>query len=100
MKRYLIIDKEMGVFLGTYLKFALFAANDGFDVVKAYAFEDEESAHDFVRRKTSLTEDEYFLAPIETKDKYVSVVDMIKAGYGEHTHNLINNLQMISQEEH
>lgn len=100
MSRYLVIDKEMGVFLGTYLKFALFAANDGFDVVKAFSFESEDAAHKFVAMNTSLEEDDYFVAPIETKDKYVSVIDVIKAGYGKHTHNMVNNLQMISYSEH
>jgi len=100
MTRFIIIDKEMGVFLGTYGKFGLFAANEGFDVVKAVSFESEKMARNLINEYTSLEEDDYFVAPIETKENYVSVVDIIKAGYGEHTHSMIDNLQMISYLEH
>jgi hypothetical protein len=100
MTRYLLIDKKLGVFLGTYLKFALFAANEGLDIVKAYTFETETDVHKFVETNTGLKEDEYFIAPIETKEKYVTIIELIKAGYGEHIHNMINNLQMLSYSEH
>ena len=98
--RYLLINKEMGVFLGTYNKFVLFAKNDAIDSVKAYSFKDEASARKFTSGGTDLSEEQYFIAPIEANDKYVHVVDLIKAGYGDHVYNLINNIEMISHQVH
>lgn len=98
--RYLLINKEMGVFLGTYLKFVLFSKTGAPDIVKAYSFKDEESAIKFAKIGTEMNEEEYFVAPIESDDKYVHVVDLIKAGYGDHVYGMIDNIEMISYQVH
>ena len=98
--RYLLINKEMGVFLGTYLKYVIFAKSDTDEIVKAYSFKDEESARKFAKIGTEMSEEDYFIAPIEANDKYVHVVDLIKAGYGDHVHNLMNNIEMVSYQVH
>ena len=98
--RYLLIHKEMGVFLGTHLKFVLFAKSDANEVVKAYSFSDEESARIFAMKGTDMSEEQYFIAPIQADSKYVHVVDLIKAGYGDHVFNLMNNIEMVSYEVH
>ena len=98
--RYLLINKEMGVFLGTYLKYVLFAKSDADEIVKAYSFKDEESARKFAKVGTDMNEEDYFIAPIEANDKYVHIVDLIKAGYGDHVYNLMNNIEMVSYQVH
>jgi hypothetical protein len=98
--RYLLINKEMGVFLGTYLKYVLFAKSDAEEIVKAYSFSDEESARIFAMKGTEMSQEDYFIAPIQANDKYVHVVDLIKAGYGDHVYNLMNNIEMVSYEVH
>lgn len=98
--RYLLINKEMGVFLGTHLKYVFFAKNDAEDIVKAYSFKDEESVHKFVKISTNMNEEQYFVAPIKSDDKHVHVIDLIKAGYGDHVYNLMNNIEMISHKVH
>jgi hypothetical protein len=98
--RYLLINKEMGVFLGTYLKYVLFAKSDAEEIVKAYSFSDEESARIFAMKGAEMSQEDYFIAPIQANDKYVHVVDLIKAGYGDHVYNLMNNIEMVSYEVH
>jgi len=98
--RYLLINKEMGVFLGTYLKYVLFAKNDAADIIKAYSFKDEESALKFAKSGTDMSEEQYFIAPIEADGRYVHVVDLIKAGYGDHVHSLMDNIEMVSNKVH
>jgi hypothetical protein len=90
----------MGVFLGTYLKYVLFAKSDAEEIVKAYSFKDEESAREFAKIGTEMSQEDYFIAPIQANDKYVHVVDLIKAGYGDHVYNLMNNIEMVSYEVH
>lgn len=98
--RYLLIHKEMGVFLGTYLKYVLFANSDTDEVVKVYSFEDKESACKFAKIGTNMSEEQYFVAPIQADSKYVHVVALIKAGYGDHVYNLMNNIEMVSYQVH
>lgn len=100
MTRYMLIDKEMGVFLGTYTRYVLFAENDFFEITKVYTFESEEKAQAFVNKNLDTTKLDYFIAPIKSKEQYVSVIDVIKAGYGDYTSTLMNNLQMISNSAH
>ena len=96
----MLIDKEMGVFLGTYTRYVLFAENDFFEITKVYTFETEEKAQAFVHKNLDLTKLNYFIAPIESEEQYVSIVDVIKAVYGDYTATLMNNLQMISNSAH
>lgn len=98
--RYLLINKKMGVFLGTYLKYVLFAKNDSIDIVKAYSFKNEESAHKFAKGATDMDEEDYFVAPIYSDEKYIHVVDVIKAGYEDHVYGMIDNMQIISYQTH
>jgi hypothetical protein len=47
-----------------------------------------------------MDERDYGIIQVETKDKYVSIIDIIKAGYEEYTHNLIDFLPMDSEAIH
>ena len=101
MKKYLLVHKEKGVFLGTYLGRALFAADNEFDIVKVFSFESEEYAYEFVTKyMENQNVEDYFVVSVASQEKYVHVVDIIKSGYGELTFDLADNIQMISQEYH
>lgn len=107
-KRYIIIDRNRGVFLGTYSdedvdelnyrsgdgkKYALFAAHNPFLITRACSFKSRGMAQSFIedvfhhRRWEQLEP-----RPIETEDEYPDVIDLIKAGYGEYCHDMLEGL--------
>jgi hypothetical protein len=47
--RYIIHEKDKGIFLGDYLGKPLFSNNLIFPIIKAYSFKTLEEAQDFVR---------------------------------------------------
>lgn len=102
--RYLIVEKTKGVFLGAYSIFALFAKNDKFGIVKAYSFSTKQDAEEYIEDslKASLASEglEFSVIEIDSKDEYVKVEDIIKQGYGEYTHMMMDNLPMISESVH
>lgn len=98
--RYLLISEQRGVFLGTHITYALFAADSTLDIVKAYTFDDEKTAHSFANARIGMEQEDYSLKPIESDEKYVHVVDIIKAGYEDYVYDLANNIQMISYQVH
>jgi hypothetical protein len=68
--------------------------------VKAPSFDSEEDAAYYIENYLKTTERTYGIIQVESKDKYVSVIDVIKAGYKEYTHNLIDFLPMDSEAIH
>ena len=118
MEKYVIIDPEDGVFLGTtgrndippYVDMpqsakivALFSGNNIFDLTKAVAFFHKEDAHSYLNQYISRRCPEAFVVPIETaKDTtpYVDAVDILKAGYGRYIIHMIDAIPMVSQEIH
>ena len=104
--RYIIIDENRGVFLGTYTEedigkqssdnsknYALFACNNPFGVTKACSFSSEEKAIAYIqdvfpkRRWSTLSP-----KPVESDNEYPDVVDIIKSGYSEYTYDMIDGL--------
>jgi len=118
MKKFVIIDPEDGVFLGTtgrneippYVDIpqeakivALFSGNNIFDLTKAVAFFHEYDAHTYLRTYISRRCPNAFVAPIETSKNdipYVDAIEILKAGYGSHVEDMIDALPMPSQELH
>jgi hypothetical protein len=99
--RYLIIEKDKGLFLGTYRQVSLFAKNNIFAVVKVPSFSSEEEAFTYIELELAKDDTEkYGVIAVETNSRYVNIVDIIKQGYGDYTHNLIDCLPMISEEIH
>jgi len=98
--KYLIVEKDRGLFLGAYRNNFLFARNNIFPIVKAPSFDSEEDAAYYIENYLKTTERTYGIIQVESKDKYVSVIDVIKAGYKEYTHNLIDFLPMDSEAIH
>lgn len=117
MKKYIIIDPEDGVFLGTtgrddaaaYIDVppnarvvALFSGNNIFDLTKAAAFYDKKEATEYMYAYIKRPPSDAFVAEIDAQDKgpYVDVIDIIKSGYGEHVHDMIDAMPMPNQLYH
>ena len=111
--RYILIDDDAGIFLGAhkipilgdpnkvegYLLFSKYNAFD-FKISKAYSFDSIRDA--LLYANTFLTKDfpNVFVEQIDTEEKYIDVVDLIKAGFGEHTHFMMDHLDMPSYQVH
>lgn len=91
---FIVVEKERGVFLGSYNGIALFSRNDILDSTKAYGFEDREVAIDFVTSHLPQIKDtvDYIEIPTLGDDAYVDVVDIIKAGYHEYAEDMFRNM--------
>lgn len=118
MKKFIIIDPEDGVFLGTtnrndlppYVDIpqdarivALFSANNIFDLTKAVAFFHEDDAKKYLNTYIARRCPDAFVASIETNKNetpYVDAVDILKAGYGSYIEDMVDALPMLSQELH
>lgn len=99
--RYMIVEKERGVFLGMYSVFALFAKNEKFGITKAFCFENKEDAVTYIKEVLNDGEDmEFDVVVVECKDKYIGVLEIIKQGYGKYTHRMLENVPMISTQVH
>ena len=97
--RYIIVDEELGVFLGTYNGedlghddnriYACFAANNPFALTTACSFPTKNVANYFIRdtfhprRRPSLN-----VLSVECESEFPNVVEIIKSGYEEFTHDM------------
>jgi len=117
MKKYIIIDPEDGIFLGTTGRdtaeafidiprsarvVALFSGNNIFDLTKAAAFLSEKDANEYMHAYIKRLGSDAFVADVESdsKDPYVDVVDIIKSGYGEYVEDMIDAMPMLTQLYH
>lgn len=98
--RYLIVEKERGLFLGIYHSLLIFAKNNIFPIVKVPSFNSEDEAMQFIASTLSKEGLDCGVIIVNSKEKYVNIVDVIKAGYSEYTHDLIDNIPMISEKIH
>jgi hypothetical protein len=98
--RYLIIEKDRGLFLGTYREVSLFAKGNIFSIAKAPSFRSEDEAMSYIEHVLSHDKGGYGVIAINSNELYIGVIDIIKAGYGEYTHDLIDALPMISRSIH
>ena len=107
--RYLIVDEEMGVFLGTHRMpaglnegriFRIFSENDMFGLSRAFAFDNKREA--FVYMQTFLLQDYPYcrVVEIEGEGQYVDVIDLIKAGYSRYTDGMMDSLPMLNETIH
>lgn len=94
--KYLIVEKERGLFLGAYKTYFLFAKNNIFPILKAPSFETESDAEYYIANYLKTDDKTYGIIQIDTDDKYVSIIDILKSGYSEYTHNMIDFMPMPS----
>lgn len=117
MKKYIIIDDDEGIFLGTAKNdevelfdvppgtkiVALFSSHNILDITKAVGFFTEEDAHSYIARYLKRFTPNCYVVPVEADDDdspYVDTIDIVKAGYGEHAWDMIDALPMPSQYFH
>ena len=103
--KYVLADKKMGVFLGTYNSeewgddsdegkiYICFASQNPFGLTSACSFKTKEHARFFVsnafppnKRKDLL------ILPVESETEYPSAIELIKSGHGDFTHDMIDGL--------
>lgn len=113
--KYIIIDEVRGVFLGSYSTsifdnqpeldndiydvqgdnklYALFADHNPFEVSFAPTFHSQKAAQYYIREYMSNPAFVNIKAfPIQAEDEYASLVEIIKAGYEEHTYEMLNTM--------
>lgn len=121
--RYVIIDDDNGVFLGTYTmadfqveedffeghedanldkSFALFAKDNPFSIHRACSFETAEEAKRFIKDSFGVKASELSLktAPVKCSSYYPDVVDLVKSGYGDYTYDMLDGLESPSEKMH
>jgi hypothetical protein len=100
-KRYIIICKDRGVFVGIDGVFAFFAKGCPLKTYHAASFPSYAEAEAFATNNLNHTHEYGFMIiGIEAKGPYVNVVDIIKAGYGDYTHNMITNMPSFQPTMH
>lgn len=93
--RYILADKDMGVFLGTYdgrelgyeedgRIFACFSSNNPFKLTTVCSFRTEKAAQDFKRDMFGAQKQKkLYTLPVESEEEFPSVVDIIKSGHSD-----------------
>lgn len=112
-KRYLIIDENLGVYLGSYdanifedepiekgKRYAAFAGCNPFGIVHGLTFDDTEQAEIFMYSTFPKASFNVWVVPIEIDSDVASVIDIIKAGYGDHTHDMLDYWIHESETQH
>lgn len=102
MIKYVVCHEKHGVFLANVSGVALFSRNEFFYLDKAFLFDKEQDAKDYVAGRLKKEEDEFIYLSIDAKkdQTFVDVVDLIKQGYEKHTGNMLHGMPMISEALH
>jgi hypothetical protein len=98
--RYAIVEEDLGFFLGAFQKFGVFAKTDVFGLHKAFSFDSEEEANAFINEYLGRDRGVWSVVWIETNDKYIDIIDLLKSGYGKYTHQMMDGIAMISTSIH
>lgn len=124
--RYVIVDKENGVFLGTYSladvqgkieelflnvgeriadkdldrSFALFAKDNPFGVPRACSFKTKVEAGMFIYENFKKGEFQFSIEGVKCVTPYPDVVELIKSGLGDSTFDMMDCLETISETVH
>ncbi len=98
MKGTIAIHKQLGVFIGAYKNYTFFAKDDVFATYKAFSFIDVEDANLYftenLEKTTDLKVKDMIFVNVEYKSNFPSVVDIVKAGYGQYTFNMLNHMPL------
>lgn len=91
----IIVDKEQGVFLGSFNSIAIFSETENFCGTKAIGFDNKEEAKNFVETYIPSIQDRvyYLNVSTNTSDSYVDVVDIIKDGHYKEAKKLFENME-------
>jgi hypothetical protein len=100
MARYIVIEKNLGVFVGAFDKYAVYAKNDIFGLDRVASFPTRDKAEECVRDYLNKDGKEFDVVEIDTQNGWVMVTDIIRGGYGKYTHRMMDNIPMISTQIH
>ena len=78
----------------------MFAKTDVFGISKAFSFDTKKEAEEFLLEFSNAETKKWKILEVDTQDKYVDVVDLIKSGYNEYTHKMMDNLEVPSYAIH
>jgi hypothetical protein len=116
--RYLIISETGGFFLGAQASYvfeslfgnadtssknktyAIFAKENPFGISSAASFSSKEDAEYYMNNYLSKIHEDLKIVSVETDRKHISATELIKSGFGDYTHDMMDNLPMISDEVH
>lgn len=109
--RYVIVDRKEGVFLGTHIDYSrdvdeedgvvyvLWAKDNVFSCSKAYSFENKQEARMFA--DTTLRRwPKAQVRNVDSNEKYVDVVDLLKEGMGQYTFDMVDCIPMMNENIH
>ena len=100
MARYIVVEKSLGVFVGAFDKYAVYAKNDIFGLDRVASFPTRGDAEGCVRDYLNKDGKEFDVIEIETTNRWVMIADIIRNGYGRYTHRMMDNIPMISDQVH
>lgn len=95
--RYIIIEKDLGAFVGAIENLAIFAKHEAFGIERIFSFDTSEEAEEYIDYYLNKDDREFSVECVDVKNKYVSVKDIIKAGLGKYTHRMMDNIYMPSE---
>lgn len=98
--RYIIIEKELGVFVGQFSMYAIFAKNEIFGSQQVASFACEEDAVGYVEENLNKNGREFCVEKVDSNNVYIPIKEIIKAGFGHHTHRMMDNIAMPSENVH
>jgi hypothetical protein len=115
--RYVIVDEENGVFLGTYspsqmkmlftnvpeedveTTYALFAKDNPFSTYRACSFQSVTEAMWYIYENFGSAL-ELDVKPVECSTPYPDVVELIKSGLGDKTFDMMDGMEPVSESLH
>jgi hypothetical protein len=109
--RYIIIDSEQGVFLGTHGTptpegvriIPLFSKQNLFEITKAASWATQQEATGYLNRYLKYDCPKAFIAKIDSvnpKEDFVDVIQIIKSGYGRYAEGMIDAIPMDNRTVH
>lgn len=98
--RYLIVEKDLGFFLGVVNSYGIWAGDDPIGLPRAYSFGTKKMAKKFITDIIGAKAGDFEIVGIKTDDKYVHAIDLIKSGYGAHTYAMVDAIPMANETIH
>mgnify|MGYP005990662225 CR=1 FL=1 len=109
--RYIILDPDYGVFLGSYRDFEvdprgvylmLWSSNNPMGVHKAYSFTNKNKAQGYVDTMLKFRYPKCFVGsiPVDVGDRYLDVTHLIKHGYEPYTYDMMYHMPMQNYQVH
>jgi hypothetical protein len=106
--RYIIIDPEEGIFLGTHGNpvpagvriVPLFSRQNLFEITKAASWSTKEEASAYLSRYLRSGCPKAFVAQIDSKQDFVDVIQIVKSGYGKYAEEMVDAIPMDNRSVH